>query len=87
MDSGGGLMTTAETLAGFLFQHAVWGIGGRAKGFERSGSMAGTSSYAFSRPNGVDCACIFNTRNFIGGDRAFVDFIKQLKSLLDLIGG
>jgi CubicO group peptidase (beta-lactamase class C family) len=86
MDSGGGLMTNAETLAGFLFQHAVWGIGGRAKGMERSGGMAGTSSYALSRPNGVDCACIFNTRSFNGEDQIYSSFIRELKALLDQSG-
>jgi len=83
MDSGGGLATTAGTLARFLSKHAVWGMGGRAPGFERSGGMAGTSSYAFSRPNGVDCACIFNTRSFRNGDQSYNDLINRLRGLLD----
>jgi CubicO group peptidase (beta-lactamase class C family) len=83
MDSGGGLATTAATLASFISKHAVWGMGGRAPGYEREGSMAGTDSYAFSRPNGVDCAWIINTRNFPGGPQAYQGFVKYLRNLLD----
>jgi CubicO group peptidase (beta-lactamase class C family) len=63
-DSDGGLMTNAETLAHFISQNAVWGMGGRAAGYARSGSLPGTSSYATSLENGVDCAYILNTRAF-----------------------
>jgi CubicO group peptidase (beta-lactamase class C family) len=82
MDSGGGLATTAGTLARFIGQHAVWGLGGRASGSERSGSMAGTSSYTMSRPNGVDCAFIFNTRSFKNG-KAYDDFTNSIRKLCD----
>ncbi len=82
MDSGGGLATTAGTLARFIGQHATWGLGGRAPGAERSGSMAGTSSYAMSRPNGVDCAFIFNTRNFKDA-HAYENFTNNVRKLCD----
>ena len=82
MDSGGGLATTAGTLARFIGQHAVWGLGGRAAGAERSGSMAGTSSYTMSRPNGVDCAFIFNTRSFKNG-KAYDNFTNSIRKLCD----
>ncbi|HJX83623.1 MAG TPA: hypothetical protein VJ723_04695, partial [Candidatus Angelobacter sp.] len=81
-DSGGGLATTASTLARFIGQHATWGLGGRAAGAERSGSMAGTSAYAMSRPNGVDCAFIFNTRNFKNGN-AYDSFTNDVRKLCD----
>jgi hypothetical protein len=62
MDSGGGLATTAATLTRLAHRHAVWGLGGRAAGSERSGSFAGTSSWLESRRDGVDWSYIFNTR-------------------------
>ncbi len=82
MDSGGGLATTAGTLARFIGQHAVWGLGGRAVGAERSGSMAGTSAYTMCRPNGVDCAFIFNTRSFKNG-KAYENFTNSIRKLCD----
>ena len=84
MDSGGGLATTAGTLARFIGVHAVWGLGGRAAGSERSGSMAGTSSYTMSRPNGVDCAFIFNTRSF-KNDNAYTNFTNSIRTLCDKV--
>jgi len=83
MDSGGGRATTTATLAHFISKRAVWGMGGRAPGYAREGSMAGTISYAFSRPNDVDCAFIFNTRSFRGGPQANKGLESQLRSLLD----
>jgi CubicO group peptidase (beta-lactamase class C family) len=83
MDSAGGLMTNAATLAQFASRHAVWGLGNRAPGTERSGGMAGSASYTYSRPNGIDCAFIWNTRNFLGGSKMQDDFISSLRSLLD----
>jgi CubicO group peptidase (beta-lactamase class C family) len=83
MDSGGGLATTAATLAKFISKHAVWDMGGRSAGSEREGSMAGTTSYSFSRPNGVDCVVIFNTRSFKSGGSAFDDLTNKIRGLLD----
>jgi CubicO group peptidase (beta-lactamase class C family) len=61
-DSAGGLMTSARSLATFIHTNAVWGLGGRAAGYARSGSEAGCSSLAVSRSDGIDWAYIFNTR-------------------------
>ena len=83
MDSGGGIMTNAETLAKFSSRHAVWGLGGRAPGFERNGSMAGTTSDTFTRSNGVDCVFVLNTNRFQGGDAALDGFVRPLRRLLD----
>ncbi|MBV9678116.1 MAG: beta-lactamase family protein [Acidobacteriaceae bacterium] len=84
-DSNGGLMTTAATLARFISRHAVWGLGGRAAGSARTGSQAGTSSYAASLTNGVDCAFIFNTRSFPDGPNALNTFTAQFYSLVSQI--
>jgi CubicO group peptidase (beta-lactamase class C family) len=83
MDSAGGIMTNAETLAQFSSRHAVWGLGSRAPGSGRSGGMPGTASYIYSRDNGIDCAFILNTRNFNGGPKAQDDFVASLRLLLD----
>jgi CubicO group peptidase (beta-lactamase class C family) len=83
MDSAGGIMTNAETLARFSSRHAVWGVGGRAPRSGRSGSMPGTSSFTYCRPNGIDCAFILNTRTFSGGPKMLEDFISMLESELD----
>jgi CubicO group peptidase (beta-lactamase class C family) len=66
MDSGGGLMTTAQTMATLINKYAVWGLNGRAAGSARSGSMDGTTSWAESRGDGVDWAMVFNTRWQLG---------------------
>lgn len=64
MDSGGGLVSTATDLVKLIHSHAVWGTGGRAAGSARSGGMAGVSSLAVSRTDGIDYAYLFNTRDF-----------------------
>jgi CubicO group peptidase (beta-lactamase class C family) len=81
MDSAGGLMTNAETLALFSSRHAVWGLGGRAANSARSGGMAGTASFTYSQTNGIDCAYVLNTRTFNGGPKAQEDFMHSLQSL------
>jgi CubicO group peptidase (beta-lactamase class C family) len=63
MDAGGGLMTTATTLALFPHDRAAWGLGPRHLG-ARSGGMAGTSSLMVSRADDIDYAYIFNTSRF-----------------------
>jgi hypothetical protein len=60
MDSGGGLVTTASTVTSLISTNAVWGLGGRAPGSARSGSMPGTSSFAQSRSDGIDWCYILN---------------------------
>jgi hypothetical protein len=63
MDAGGGIMTTATTLALLAHNRAIWGLGPRVQN-ARTGAMAGTSSRAESRSGGVDYAFVFNTRHF-----------------------
>jgi CubicO group peptidase (beta-lactamase class C family) len=83
VDSAGGLMTTAETLALFSARHAVWGLGGRAPGSERSGGLAGTASRDYTRPNGIDCAYILNRNHFLVAESEQEVFAKALRDLLD----
>ena len=45
----------------FISEHAVWGIGDRAPGSARTGSMPGTYSRAESRTDGIDWCYIINT--------------------------
>jgi CubicO group peptidase (beta-lactamase class C family) len=66
MDSGGGLMTSGLTLAKLINNWAVWGLGGRAAGSSRSGSMDGVSTWATSRGDGVDWTLTMNTRWQLG---------------------
>ena len=83
MDSGGGLMTNAETLAQFSQCHAAWGIGPRVPDSERNGSMAGTYSAVFSRPNGIDCAFILNNTRFNDDPGTKNRYVRSLRKLLD----
>lgn len=81
MDGSGGLCATANALVQFIRLHAVWGRGGRMAGAARTGSMAGVSSRAQSRTDGVDFAFIFNTRYL--PKMSVDDFATKLNSLLD----
>ena len=83
MDSGGGLMTNAETLAQFSQRHAAWGIGARVPDSERNGSMAGTYSATFSRRNGIDCAFVLNNTRFNGDEGIKDRYVRSLRRLLD----
>lgn len=85
MDSGGGLLTTATTLALFSHVRAAWGLGGRAAGSARSGGMAGVSSLMASRTDDVDYAYIFNTRHFAQSGDPLGDFGKQLEHLFETV--
>lgn len=67
MDAGGGLIASAPAVARFIGKNAVWGLGGRMANAARSGSMAGVSSLAWSRGDGIDWCFIFNTRTLPGG--------------------
>ena len=84
-DSAGGLMTNAETLALFSCRNAVWGLGGRASRSARTGSLPGTSSLVSSRANGIDCAFVFNTRDFAGGPNKLKEYTAELERHLDEI--
>jgi len=63
-DPNDGLSASAENLAQFIFNHAVWGNGGRAAGAARAGSTPGASSWAESRWDGVDWSYVVNTRDW-----------------------
>ena len=78
--SSGGMVTTAATVARLIGRYAVWGIGGRAAGAARSGSMSGTSSYAASRGDGIDFCFILNTRNFGNADDPVGTLAKNINS-------
>jgi CubicO group peptidase (beta-lactamase class C family) len=81
MDGSGGLCATAEALVQFIRPHAVWGRGGRMAGSARTGSMAGVSSRAESRTDGVDFAFVFNTRQLV--NMSVDDFAATLTASLD----
>jgi len=85
MDTGGGLAATATAMTQFIHHNAVWGLGGRAAGYTRTGGMPGTSSLASSRwADGIDYAFIFNTRHFLAGDADPVgDLNTTLSNLFD----
>ena len=59
-----GTSASAEALTQFIHLHAVWGNGGRAPNSARSGSTPGSSTLAWSRGDGVDCAYVINTRDW-----------------------
>jgi CubicO group peptidase (beta-lactamase class C family) len=63
-DGNYGLGASAEALAQFIHQHAVWGNGPRAPGYSRSGSGPGASCLASSRTDGVDWALTINARDW-----------------------
>lgn len=77
MDTGGGLAATASAMTRFIHSYAVWGVGGRVSNAARSGSMAGVSSLAVSRGDGVDYVYIFNTRDLPS------DALQKLGDALD----
>jgi CubicO group peptidase (beta-lactamase class C family) len=80
MDGSGGLCATADALVQFIRLHAVWGRGGRMAGAARTGSMAGVSSRAQSRTDGVDFAFVFNTRHLL--NKPVDDFANELDSMI-----
>ena len=82
MDGSGGLCATASALVEFIHLHAVWGRGGRAANYARSGGMAGVTSLAKSRSDGVDFAYIFNSRHNIS-QKALDDFFLKMDGLLN----
>jgi CubicO group peptidase (beta-lactamase class C family) len=63
-DPNAGTGASAHALTQFIRLHAVWGNGPRAAGLARSGSTPGASSLAVSRGDGIDWACIINTRDW-----------------------
>jgi CubicO group peptidase (beta-lactamase class C family) len=67
MHGGGGMAATATSMTQFIYNYAVWGLGGRNANAARAGSMPGTSSLAVSRGDGADYAFILNTRHWKAG--------------------
>ena len=61
-DPNDGTGASAHALTQFIRLHAAWGNGPR--GGARSGSTPGASSLAVSRGDGVDWACVINTRDW-----------------------
>jgi CubicO group peptidase (beta-lactamase class C family) len=66
-----GLACSAHAMVQFIHRHAVWGNGGRAPGFGRSGSTPGASTLAVSRLDGVDWALTVNTRAWPDGGPSY----------------
>lgn len=63
----GGLVTSASTIAQFITRHAVWlsetptgEILDQRRPGARYGRLAGTTSIAVSKANGIDFVCLFN---------------------------
>ena len=81
MTAGGGLAASAGAVARMIGHYAVWGLGLRRanQNWARSGAMAGTSSLAMSRPDGLDLCFVVNTRNF-GGAKAMGEASNDIKS-------
>src|SRR5438094_10273784 len=63
-DPNDGTGASAHALTQFIHLHAVWGNGPRAAGAARSGSTPGASTLAVSRGDGIDWACVVNTRDW-----------------------
>jgi CubicO group peptidase (beta-lactamase class C family) len=63
-DPNDGMGASARALTQFIHLHAVWGNGPRAAGAARSGSTPGASTLAVSRGDGIDWACVINTRDW-----------------------
>jgi hypothetical protein len=63
-DPNDGMGASAEAMTQFNHLHAVWGNGPRANGAAREGSTPGASTRAESRGDGVDWACVINTRDW-----------------------
>jgi hypothetical protein len=86
MDSGGGLITDAPTVTALITNNAVWGLGGRAPGSARSGSMSGTSSYAVSRGDGIDWCYILNTSELFDAKATLDKLVKDLHAAVGAAG-
>jgi CubicO group peptidase (beta-lactamase class C family) len=84
MTAGGGLAASTGAVARTIGHYAVWGLGLRRanQNWARSGAMAGTSSLAISRPDGLDLCFVVNTRNF-GGAKAMGETSNEINRALD----
>ncbi|KAF2259815.1 beta-lactamase/transpeptidase-like protein [Lojkania enalia] len=77
------LSASASSLTKFIYRHAVWGNGGRASGYARSGSTPGSSTWMESRIDGVDWAIVVNTRDFPNGNTDFNNAVSAITSWLN----
>jgi CubicO group peptidase (beta-lactamase class C family) len=82
----GGLVTSASTIAQFISRHAVWlsetptrEILDVRRPAARYGKLAGTTSIAVSKANGIDFVCLFNRAV---SDDAQDDFRKVMEEYL-----
>ena len=84
MTAGGGLAASAGAVARMTGHYAAWGLGLRRanQNWARSGAMAGTSSLAISRPDGLDLCFVVNTRNF-GGAKAMGETSNDINRVPD----
>jgi CubicO group peptidase (beta-lactamase class C family) len=82
MEPDGSLAATSAAVARLIGHYAVWGLGRRVYNNNRSGWMAGTSSYAESRSDELDFCFIFNTNNF-PNDRVVYELAKKINHVLD----
>ncbi len=83
MDAHGGLVTSAPGLCTFLDHYWISGAPRKpgAKGYSYAffGSLPGTTSMARQRPDGVNCAVLFNGRR----DRSIDEDTKALMTEMD----
>lgn len=86
MDAGGGLITTAPAVTALINKYAAWGLGGRAAGTARSGSMSGSSSFAASRSNGIDWCYIINTNEIHDLAATLSKLTTDLNTAIDAAG-
>jgi CubicO group peptidase (beta-lactamase class C family) len=59
-DSASDFETNAESVSRFIHTYNVYGTGGRAADYARSGCVPGVATWAESLDNGVDFALLFN---------------------------
>jgi CubicO group peptidase (beta-lactamase class C family) len=85
MDAGGGLIATAPAVTAFINKNAVWGLGGRASGSARSGSMPGSRSYATSRSGGIDWCYTINTNEMYDADATLGDLTTDLNAAIGAV--
>ncbi|HYZ74950.1 MAG TPA: serine hydrolase [Chthoniobacterales bacterium] len=85
-DANYGIGAAAETLAGFIHRHAVWGNGPRATGCSRRGDGPGSSCLASSRNDGIDWAFTINTRDWPPSTSVTLrDLENSINELLDRV--
>jgi CubicO group peptidase (beta-lactamase class C family) len=85
MIPGGGLVATSSAVVRMIGHYAVWGYGPRSASqmLLRIGGMAGTSSLASSRPDGLDFCLIINTHLLGGAQDPISAISKEIHQCLD----